>query len=147
MLKEFPSQVKHCSLCLPGAKKIGNQPASIRLQNKSHAHNHSLLTIWFLQTWFTCCSYQSQIKWFIAVTQKHIKPLKPVVTCQVMRLSILHEIQVSEQSSGSRSLRATFEQYREASAPQHMDLPQVQAMTMEHDFQGTEYYHESHLAL
>lgn len=39
-----------------------------------------------------------------------------------------------EQFSGSRSMRVTFEQYREASAPQHMDLPQVQIMTVEHAF-------------
>lgn len=48
-----------------------------------------------------------------------------------------------EQSSGSRSLRVAFEQYRESSAPQHMDLPQVQTMTVERAFQGTEYYHKS----
>lgn len=52
-----------------------------------------------------------------------------------------------EQSSGSRSLRVTSEQYREASSPQHMDLPQVQIMTVERAFQGTEYDHKSHFAL
>lgn len=79
-------------------KKYGNQAASIRLQSKSHVHNHSLLTNWFIQMWFTCCSYQSQVKWFIAITWKQTKPLKPALTCQIMRLSILHEMQVSESS-------------------------------------------------
>lgn len=52
-----------------------------------------------------------------------------------------------EQSSGSRSLRVTVEQYRQDCAPRPMDLPQVQTKTVERALQEAEDYHKSHFAL
>lgn len=52
-----------------------------------------------------------------------------------------------EQSSGSRSLKVTVEQHRQACAPRCMDLPQVWMMMVERAPQETQDYHKSHFAL